>query len=210
MNKQKVFTLVEMLTVLAIIAILLALLLPAAQLVRRRGFEAQAQAMIDSIGIALSAYHLDFSRYVPDGDEGSSFQREGINYTHENALFIALTTEFTGDLGESKKAGPYLECKERDIGASITDPSYSAIIDPWDTPYQYDEMESESETVGDDPGRGCREHDLDGTGGNEDRSVAGASHNHYSFDLWSFGANKTNENGRRRTDLPAGDDINNW
>lgn len=209
-NVKKVqgFTMIEVLVTLSIIAMIIALLFPLYTSVMRRAKEAEAQSMINQISAALTSYAHEFSVYIPDGDPSrhavDTFYFDNTAYTHGEALSLGLTNEFVRPYGTVRKAGPYLDWDYDRSGSGI------GVLDPWGKPYQYDELAGETENVGADPGRGCCEHDLDGDGSTEDRSVTGGSHNYYSFDVWSFGANQTNENGRRMADHPSGDDVNNW
>ena len=64
-RKKSGFTLVEMLTVLGIIALLLGLLLPALSWVRNTAREVKQKAQLTTIGLALEAFKNDYGDYPP-------------------------------------------------------------------------------------------------------------------------------------------------
>ena len=71
MNKRKAFTIVELLTSIAIIALLLGLLLPSIASVRRMAKEAAQKAQFMTFETALDAFRQDFGDYPPsDWQEG--------------------------------------------------------------------------------------------------------------------------------------------
>ena len=62
-NRNKGFTLIELMIVIAIIGILAAIAIPQFQAYRNRAFNAAAQADIHNIGITQEAYYIDNGRY---------------------------------------------------------------------------------------------------------------------------------------------------
>lgn len=62
---RKAFTVVELLTVLAVMGILVALLIPALNMVRDAAVNARQRAQFHSIEIALEAFRSDFGDYPP-------------------------------------------------------------------------------------------------------------------------------------------------
>jgi prepilin-type N-terminal cleavage/methylation domain-containing protein len=64
--KQKAFTLIELLIVVAIIAILAAIAVPNFLEAQTRSKISRGQADMRSIATALEAYHIDYNNYVPD------------------------------------------------------------------------------------------------------------------------------------------------
>ena len=66
MKREKTgFTLVELLTVLAIIALLVSLLIPSLTLIRNTAKEAKQKAQFTEIGLALTAFRTDYGDYPP-------------------------------------------------------------------------------------------------------------------------------------------------
>lgn len=59
------FTLVELLTVLAIIALLISLLIPSLTLIRNTAKEAKQKSQLTEIGLALTAFRNDYGDYPP-------------------------------------------------------------------------------------------------------------------------------------------------
>ena len=64
-RKEAGFTLVEILTVIGIIAILVAVLIPALTMVRRIAKETQQKAQLTAIDLALIAFKADYGDYPP-------------------------------------------------------------------------------------------------------------------------------------------------
>jgi len=62
-RKRKGLTIIEILTVVAIIAILVGLLLPATSMVRRLARETKQRAQFTAIGLGLEAFNNDFGKY---------------------------------------------------------------------------------------------------------------------------------------------------
>jgi prepilin-type N-terminal cleavage/methylation domain-containing protein len=63
--KKPAFTLVELLTVLAIVAILIGLLIPSLTVIRNTAKEAKQKSQFTEIGLALTAFRNDYGDYPP-------------------------------------------------------------------------------------------------------------------------------------------------
>jgi len=64
-SKNRAFTLVELLTVMAIITMLIGLLIPSLNTVRRFAKNTKQSAQLASIGAALTTFHNDYGEYPP-------------------------------------------------------------------------------------------------------------------------------------------------
>jgi prepilin-type N-terminal cleavage/methylation domain-containing protein len=85
-RKYNGFTMVELLTVVAVISLLLAILIPSLQMVRRIAKETQQKAQFTTIDLALTAFKSDYGNYPP------SVQRDiiGDHYCGAQRLAEAL------------------------------------------------------------------------------------------------------------------------
>lgn len=109
------FTLLELLVVIAVIAILSGILLPAAMQVWRKAYVKKAEAAISALEVAINMYKTDIGDY-PDDSGGADC----------GTLVTALTTA-TG----SKWHGPYMSFKKDEIVSG-------SFVDPWGAAYVYD------------------------------------------------------------------------
>ena len=66
-NKERAFTIVELLTVMSIIVVLISLLVPALNMVKRYARDVKQRAQFHSIGVALDLFHGEFDDYPPSG-----------------------------------------------------------------------------------------------------------------------------------------------
>jgi len=67
------FTLIELLVVISIIAVLLAILMPAMRRIREQGRDVACKSNLKNIGLALAMYLDDFERKIPDTLSSNGF-----------------------------------------------------------------------------------------------------------------------------------------
>ncbi len=138
--KKKSFTLMELLTVIAIISILAALTMGGVQAVRRRATKAKAEAAIAALEVALGMYYNDLGEYP--GTVGSADDCK------------VLVEAFTCEDSKEDWDGPYIRFKERELRSSSShdpddpdDPCKKKCkkdcnyLDPWGNPYIYEKTD---------------------------------------------------------------------
>jgi len=126
-NKKAAFTIVELLTVMSIIVILIGLLVPALNQVRKYAREVRQQAQFNSISVAIELFNSEFDRYPDSGrlDNNNNpycgamklaeaMVGQDLMGFHQNSVFLSSGNDLSGrylydpllDLGSRK--GPYL------------------------------------------------------------------------------------------------------
>lgn len=142
-QRENGFTLVELLTVIAIIALLAGLIFPAVISVQDKAKRSKAKSMIQSLSVALKMYQNDFGVYPTDTDVGATSGAAALN--------IALGQRHIGT--SAGNVGPYMEFKTKDLNGS------GEVIDPWGTPYYYYPDDDDGAT-GDAPWHNVYSFDL--------------------------------------------------
>ena len=136
LKKAGSFTLVELMTVVAIIAVLAGLVLGGAGAVRQRAARGQAKAEISAIEAGLARYQMDFGSYPTS----SGITPTGANYpavpTGYTAAGQALFTNLWGaaTYASTNSGGKqYLNVKPSMVNTS----GVNYFIDPWGYAYGY-------------------------------------------------------------------------
>jgi len=111
-KNTKGFTLLELVIVMAIVAILASFIVSAASIARKRGVSAKAKVGIASLETALSLYESDLGDY-PDTTD-----------------IKVVVEKLEGPDEDPYWEGPYMEFKEGDL-------KDGAFVDPWGEPYNY-------------------------------------------------------------------------
>jgi len=136
------FTLIELMVVVAVIAILAGLVLGGAGAVRQRAARGQAKAEISAIEAGLARYQMDFGAYpVPSNaisSGASGYNADPRNYVQAGqALFTNLwgTNKFTNGAGGGRQ---YLNVKVSMVFTSVaSDSTPDYFVDPWGYSYGY-------------------------------------------------------------------------
>ncbi len=90
MNNRRAFTLVELITVVIIIAVLLGILLPSIAMVRAKAKETAEKAQLNAISMALEAFKQDYGDYPPSAVSYQTSSSTSPNYCGAQELAEAL------------------------------------------------------------------------------------------------------------------------
>ncbi|RME76460.1 MAG: type II secretion system protein [Planctomycetota bacterium] len=206
------FTMVEMITVMAILSILMALTLYGFDKYRKRAYQENTRALIKRLETALEQYYEDFRAYPPDGydpDQPARRGRDGNGPVIRGAqclvYYLGTPLKKVYEVGRdrrTKTVGPYMEFKlsdltlddEADIDQLLQSAS-TQVIDAYGNPLQYDNTHRMRD------GR-VAVTQLQGAGP-DPRSLGGGgvqARNPGRYDLWSTGPDPADPS----------DDIGNW
>ena len=116
--KIKIFTLIELLIAISIIAILAAMLLPALNKTKKTARSIQCLANIRQIGQGLHQYRGDFTDYIPAWSSGGDMKwfKQLLPYTQNNHYLWMCPDSPAMSLGKPNQADPYSLVSRMNIG----------------------------------------------------------------------------------------------
>lgn len=163
LKRTHAFTLIELLTVIAIIAILAGLLFPAIQSSMKKAEGAKAQTAIHSLATALSAYYTEYGKWPIAYAGAVPAQYEDFIVDHNliallsgqdpssasylptpNPIALMDTSNdglnygpSTGTVQGNPRKIVFLEFKQADIKSSASIDNKGFFADPWGKPYHF-------------------------------------------------------------------------
>ncbi|MFC1708127.1 type II secretion system protein [Planctomycetota bacterium] len=222
MERERGFTLVELLTVVAIMAVLMSLLIYGLNTYRKMAYVEGTRALLLKLTSSIDAYHSEYRRYPPDGFDKPTFRLDGgrrvqIRGTQCLIYYLGFPTVKITEVGEEKRKReliPFLEVTggmlsgDGDLDEKLANPMVE-LIDTYKHPIHYDNVErdrdrnprvSDQNSAGD---HSSPDFVADLMHGPDPRGEAGGTvgpKNPGAYDLWSHGQDVTD----------PGDDITNW
>lgn len=190
LSNKRAFTLIEMLVVVAIIAILLSISFAAFSGAGNSAKKAASKTLIEQIKTALENYSNDFGDYPPSSPRRS--KDKGVNDGIESLVKCLMTTE---------KNGPYLQFNDKQLYDSDSDGAYE-VIDGWGRPLIYlhnkDYAKGQKVSILDE-NLTAKTIDVKGTKSDKTSQYYSLS----SFQIWSCGLDGLSNGGKD-------DDVNSW
>ncbi len=124
-DNRRGFTVIELLTVLAIIGILAGLIMGAAHSARKQALIAKAKAAISSVETALGMFQMDVGAYPSQGNANMFTCLISSSGCLIGTAGTSITTSQAANW-----SGPYMNFQTNEVNV-VT------FVDPWGNPYQY-------------------------------------------------------------------------
>lgn len=203
---ERGFTLIELLVVIAIISMLAGMLSVTVGLARKRARKAEGELTIQAMGAAISSHEAKYGEFPPTSfEERYQVSTNGIDSGIESLLAhltrdnnfssFEYDEELLANLDKDSLNSPELVEHLRWV---FGDAQLREYLDPWGSPYIYVESNGygpEYSITHKDGKKGAARASLS--------TVTSSYHSATTYQLWSSGPNKMNENG-------GGDDIHSW
>lgn len=146
--RVRAFTLIELLTVIAIIGVLTAILLPTISHVRASAKSSRCAANLRQTGIAIQTYISDNKGFLPPVGHGSIspyFTADPRNFQHALLPYLSVATTTSWNTGSlaGKSYSPTLDCPDYkgetggvcfSIRQTVTNPDGTTVTNPNGTP----------------------------------------------------------------------------
>jgi prepilin-type N-terminal cleavage/methylation domain-containing protein len=191
LRPRKGFTLIEMLIVVAVIAILAALLLPTIGAIRQSAKKKATRLLVEGIVAGLQRYYTDFDEYPP-----SSIAKPASVPYEDGSIYKYLCGDKGQGLvkmvgGQTRHIDPYVVIPVENIRRSG---STVFVVDSWGKDIQYANCRAHTENARASNPNYVGTHTLE-------------THNPNGVDVWSFGPDRVEAKDSVK-DLE--DDIANW
>ena len=184
------FSLIELLTVAAIMVILMSLLMAALAQARQRRLIVLAHKQVQEIAAALNQYYDQLNCYPPDtGVYGTGAVAETV--TDPASIFHYLG-QILEDSQTHRKYGPFLDIPPVQVKGGL-------YVDPWGQPYELDAVHIKLTDIDQGTFQRIGEPYIPGTPEKEVRD----------FKVWSAGPDRRSGLGSKAPAIRTGDDADN-
>ncbi len=147
------FTLLELLTVIAIIIVLAGMILAGAGFAQQKAARDRASAEIAALGVALESYKADNGEYPTKENVTDTVNAATLNANPDSVVSLFLYASLSGDTGSATRKATnkrYFEFKP-DMLLPAGTGTVTAIVDPFGNPYGYSTINAKTPTSGYNP-----------------------------------------------------------
>jgi prepilin-type N-terminal cleavage/methylation domain-containing protein len=140
-SRHNAFTLIELLTVIAILAVLMGLLFPALNVAKEGARKAQAATDVRAIVMGVKGFYTEYGRYPLPSTTATGVDTCFNTSNQDRLMDILRDTEATGSTVINTRHISYLQVKTVKNDASATtrsggiSPTDRRFYDPWARPY---------------------------------------------------------------------------